>query len=308
MSSTAAASYDAVAKSRSGDLSSKDVPFRHFNNYVKKYLIQYALDGLRASQLSMKSISVLDLASGRGGDVGKWLFMQSPPVQSKASDALRISQYECYDISPDSISEAKGRYQKMKGQSQCTANFYVADCFSDVFLSTDLPTNPFYGKFGVVSIQFALHYACFSKERVQELLEVIAQSLDTNGFFIATTVNPYELSSRVKTGSLSNSLFNVELLASPVWDSDSDALLAAGTKYQFKLDGFVDCPEYLVPLDYIRTVAPSLGLRECTDASKPFGDFLVTYSSDRRINKGNVLSADERALSTLYYSLCFQKI
>lgn len=54
----ASASYDAVTRQRSGDMRSKQIPFRHFCNYVKKKLIQYVLDELSTTHSQSTPMTV----------------------------------------------------------------------------------------------------------------------------------------------------------------------------------------------------------------------------------------------------------
>lgn len=313
----AASSYDAVTRRRQGDLSSKEVPYRHFNNYVKKSLIQFALDSVHRSHPEQTGAAVLDLASGRGGDVGKWLFMRSPQHGTAASSSvvLHATYYECYDISPESINEAQRRFESFSGQHDCEASFHVADCFSSAFLTTDLRQSAYYGRFAVVSVQFAFHYACKDDESIRQLMEAVAGALEPGGVFIATTVDHEALSHCVKEGKCENSLYHIQLESTPLWEccgegaSTSEVLLQTGTRYHFRLEGFVDCPEYVVPLTLVRDCAGANGMSECTAMSRPFNEFLREYQADWKKHKGNgpKITPAERELVTLYRTMCFIK-
>lgn len=410
----AAVSYDAITRNRSGDMGSAEVPFRHFCNFVKKKLIQSALDELarggvdgvpadgsphattaasagNASAQKMVpfcGVRVLDMASGRGGDLGKWLFMQSSPRATRPSPVgastshacdhstarpMRACEYDCFDISPESINEAKRRYdhfvqpptapppaslsslswasqrkqqrpQPHRGSAPktslpqspaivCHSHFSVANCFDAAFLQQMLEDRSNHGRYHIVTIQFALHYACRDESSVALLMRVIAHLLAPGGVFIATTVDPFSLSARIRAGQWANSLFKIDLVhPPPQWqpayssraddtgdsdaadhdgvraqDNEPDVLLATGTAYHFTLNGFVDCDEYVVPLSFLRTCAAEGGLHESAAVSRPFEDFLNEYTSEWRMNKGNTLSAEEHELVTLYRSLCFIK-
>lgn len=314
MSSNAAAvSYNNVARKRDGDMSSKDVPYRHFNNHVKKTLIQASLDAVKKESPSLTGVNVLDIASGRGGDIGKWLYMQSPKLCKETShlpraSVLKATHYEGFDVSAESVAEAQHRYDTFGSGIECTASFSVADCFSFSFLDT-LRQHPRFGKFNMVSIQFALHYACGDEALLGDLLATVAESLAVGGVFLVTTVNPAELARRVASGDLSNSLYKIVLASdTPEWrEVDGQQLLATGTQYHFQLDGFVDCPEYVVPLDYIADCCSKHGLESHPQLSMPFCAFLPEYEASWHNNKGNVLSAEERALVTLYHALFYVK-
>lgn len=351
----AATSYDLIARARTGDMKSKDTPFRHFNNHVKKALVQFALDSIKESKPSTSpvGVSVLDLASGRGGDLGKWLYMESsaPSTVARHSSASRwgrgpvtpapcaadsgfatraqpappligsgvtkMTKYTCYDISPECIAEAHRRYEAMAKPGMCTATFKVVDCFSDEFMAA-LRAQP--DLYDVVSIQFSFHYACSTSGKVSQLVESIAASLTPGGVVIITTVDPAELSRRAAQGHFGNGLYSVELLDTDLSASDKEGqntsssaddsdepLLPTGTAYHFKLKGFVDCVEYIVPLREVRACAAACGLSECEAVSKPFSLFLRDYEKDWNKNHGNILNHEDQELTTLYRSVVFKK-
>lgn len=310
----ASSSYDNIARARKGDINSQRVAFRHFNNYVKKVIIQYALDIAAPLTYPVNEAAVLDLASGRGGDLGKWLFMQSPPFGDGrfSNDIVRIGCYDCYDISPECIREANSRFQETlskRANLTCRASFTVADCFSADFLSRTLPGSPYFGHYHIISIQFAFHYACHSRESMRRLLQAVSAALVPSGILIITTVDEHALATRVRANALENSLFRIRFDNPPEFEEreSGEFLLKAGTEYHFKLEGFVDCPEYVVPRTDVLVEAAAVKLFLCENMSRPFEEFIPAYASDPRKNKGNMLSDVEIELVTLYMTLCFQK-
>lgn len=304
-----AASYDQVVKKRAGDMKSKETPFRFFSNYVKKCLIQCALDHIKVTTGRRDAI-VLDLASGRGGDLGKWLHCQSPELSFATAKLPRerltkAAYVECYDVSPECIAEAESRYKKIAPDTVCRCSFTVKDCFSEDFLLRELPLTQHFGKFDIVSIQFAFHYACDTLERIDMLLGAIAKALAPEGVFIATTVDEEVLAKRVAANRMeSKGLFSIHFDSEPQFEYDR---LVVGTRYRFILYGFVDCDEYVVPLDYVRDCAKQHGLEEMVKFSKHFGSFYETYKDDPSKNKERYLVGGEMELATLYRSLCFRK-
>ncbi|GET93072.1 mRNA capping methyltransferase, putative [Leishmania tarentolae] len=313
----AAAAYDNVTRKRKDDWSSQQVAFRHFANFVKKTLIQYSLDCVLSNATASPSegAAVLDLASGRGGDIGKWLFMRSPAHSNPhaPSDALHTSFYDCYDVSVECITEAERRYKEtiaaIERPPQCRASFTVADCFSESFLRVTLPSSPRCGCYNVVSIQFAFHYACKSLDLIRDVLFAVSHALTPGGVVIITTVDIAMLSKRAAEGMLGNELYSISF-SNPLeytMASNGSALLVAGTEYHFRLDGFVDCPEYVVPYDSVVEIAREARLLLCERMSKPFSEFVLDYSTNWKANKGNRLSQAELELVTLYRTLCFVK-
>lgn len=314
MPTNAAISYSEVTRNRKDDMRSKEVPFRHFNNYIKKMLIQFALDTCRQNANHTAGVSVLDLGSGRGGDIGKWLYSQSPALgvstaKLPRSEVVRTSYYEGYDISSECIAEAQRRYDSFDMPEKCPATFSVADCFTEQFLRLDLRKSPHFGMFDIVSVQFAFHYACRSRKSIRSVMEGIAAALKKGGVVIITTVDYRELSKRVCCQQMSNSLYSLSLTDTPKWESGpgGEQLLTLGTEYHFQLDGFVNCSEFVVPLPFVYDDAIECGLRECSNMSGPFERFLPSYESNWKLSKGNKLSGDERELVTLYRTLCFEK-
>lgn len=313
----AATSYDAVTRQRKGDWSSQQVAFRHFNNFVKKTLIQFALDRVAANASASPAVgaSVLDLGSGRGGDIGKWFFMRSPAQGNLRAPAsvLHTAVYDCYDVSTECISEAEQRCKEMVAAAdrppRCSASFTVADCFAEPFLREKLPRSPHFGRYNVVTIQFAFHYACRSAELIRSVLTVIADALAPGGVVLITTVDIATLSARAAADELGGDLYRITFPEPPqyVTTADGTAVLATGTEYHFHLEGFVDCAEYVVPYETVVQAAAEAQLRLCPSVSKPFADFVRDYSANWKVNKGNKLSAAELALVTLYRAICFEK-
>nr|CCC93609.1 putative mRNA capping methyltransferase [Trypanosoma congolense IL3000] len=304
-----AASYNEVVRKRTGDMTSKETPFRFFSNYVKKNLIQYALDHIKHVAGRREAI-VLDLASGRGGDLGKWIHCQSPELCFATSKLPRerltkAVLVECYDVSPESVAEAQRRYETMAPGTECRCSFTVKDCFSEEFLLRELPLSSNFGKYDVVSIQFAFHYACDTLERIDMLMAAIAGALAPEGVYIATTVDEEVLAERIAAERLkSEGLFSINFDTKPHLESGG---LPVGSKYRFSLNGFVDCDEYVVPLEYVRSRAKHYGMEEVVEFSKRFESFYEVYRKDYSKNKGLLLVRGEMELATLYRTLCFRK-
>lgn len=298
-----ATSYDNIAKINDGDLSSGKTPFRAFNNYVKRALIQVALDVLHHENSGLHHAAVLDLASGRGGDIGKWIY-----AKSSGMPRLQISHYHCFDISSESIKEAEKRFLSYT-DTNVTATFEVADCFSDAFLNERLPSLSLYHHYNVVSIQFALHYACDTEDHIEKLMKAISEALEEGGVFIATTVDEEALSSFVREQSTS-SLFSIQMIEPVEWVvpfTSKVPKLKIGSQYHFQLEGLVNSPEYVVPMMIVRKHAAIHGLVERTEDSKSFDEFLSTYATRWNNTRHLELSQEEKKLVHLYRTVCFEK-
>ena len=112
--------------------SSDTIFVKFFNNFIKTILIQ------QFCRCSGKDISVLDLCSGRGGDLGKW-------------QKQNIAHYVAVDLADELVKEAQKRYletyvnvpsYKNRGRQIFKAIFVVNDAgdknnLLDTLLSRD---------------------------------------------------------------------------------------------------------------------------------------------------------------------------
>lgn len=316
---SAAASYNKVAKAHAGKDEanvSRETPFRNFNNFVKKNLIQSAMDHLRKSQEVQsaepsRGVAVLDLASGRGGDLFKWMWAQSPALGVKnGTNPLAVTHYEGYDISSESIAEAKSRFVTAgaSANSKVTCLFEARNCFHESFWSEMRDQNPRFGHFDIVSVQFAFHYACGSAESMQQLFSSIFSALRPGGVFIATIVDCEELSKRLLTGEkLRNTLFNIELDSQQApweWEvAESHKILPVGVRYSFSLDTLVASPECSVPYHTLLKLSQNCGFVEVPQHSGSFSQFVNVHAmhpKTQRDLKGQKLSLEEMDLVSLY--------
>lgn len=173
---------------------------RAFNGWVKATQIQEI-------EYKTSALRVLDLACGKGGDLGKWILHP-------------IGNYVGVDVARGSLVDAALRARKMrKKMKRCT--FTCADLGSDVpgrpkslkhkhlqKLSTwslhnegtNEDAEPSFkmmrgggialeDTFDVVSIQFAIHYMMQTKKRARRFFHTVSQLLETGGNLIATTID-----------------------------------------------------------------------------------------------------------------------
>ena len=119
-------------------------------------------------QNKSQSVRVLDLACGRGGDLGKWFKSHS------------IELYVGLDISPASLAEAERRAKDMMANATETCLFLESDASKDDFCEMIMEklktargsssSSTTTTTFDFVSIQFALHYFCQSPETFEVFL------------------------------------------------------------------------------------------------------------------------------------------
>ncbi|KAK0814680.1 mRNA cap guanine-N7 methyltransferase [Friedmanniomyces endolithicus] len=184
---------------------------RSLNNWIKSTLIQKFSrpDG----PLPPNGLTVLDMACGKGGDLGKW---EKAPVVP--------ALYVGCDIAEVSVSQAKERYAEGLRKSnngryrrqQMRAEFYVQDTFGrslgEIPIVNQVGFNPHAGPggsrviqggmmtggFDVVSMMFALHYSFESETLARGMLGNVAGALKKGGRFIGVMPNSDVISAMVK--------------------------------------------------------------------------------------------------------------
>ncbi|XP_032530050.2 mRNA cap guanine-N7 methyltransferase [Danaus plexippus] len=228
---------------------------RNFNNWVKSVLIQEYSDKVREKNY-LRSLRVLDICCGKGGDLSKW--------QKARADHVVFA-----DIAEVSVQQCKERYDEIHRRfgRLFTAEFIAADCSRETL--RDKYKDPSI-KYDVVSCQFGLHYSFESLKQARRMLLNISECLKPGGYFFGTIPDAYEIVSRCKKSpdnSFENRICNIKLM----FDSEKDGFPLFGAKYDFHLEGVVDCPEFLVYFDMFTKLALECGLELVYKAG--FSDF-----------------------------------
>lgn len=171
---------------------------RKLHNFIKRYLIEKAValvDADRHGSESSRatnwgdmvseedsdgSLIVMDLASGRGGDLHKWT-----SLAGRVDKNIRVI---AVDINEAFLSEAKRRYQLAagKGDKRMEMEFYQADLRTQVFRPLCAPVQ-------VVSCQFAMHYFFESHETFSTVLRTISDNLCDGGIFVCSLFDGQEV-------------------------------------------------------------------------------------------------------------------
>lgn len=180
---------------------------RSFNGWVKATQIQELNPKVRGRK-ARAPLRVLDLACGKGGDLGKWVLHERG-----------VQNYVGVDVARGSLRDAAIRARKMKKLPKCT--FTCADLGADVpgrlrsskskqmqkllswsrqdeseFETTEPVFKTVRGggvsqtdKFDVVSIQFAIHYMMSSRKRARRFFQTVSELLEVGGNLIVTTID-----------------------------------------------------------------------------------------------------------------------
>ncbi|CAE7078998.1 unnamed protein product [Rhizoctonia solani] len=252
-------------------LDSPIIGLRNFNNWIKSVLI--AKFGRRPLQESdtrgpnphgrgITSGKVLDLGCGKGGDLRKW---------GKAS----IREYVGLDIAQVSIAQARSRHTELVPSQRFDAEFHAFDCFSDNINSVVSP-HRLSTPFDVVSMQFCMHYAFESLDKVRVMLENVSQYLRPGGIFLGTIPNSQLLLDTLNKlpgdeTSFGNSVYSIR------FDSKREQPLY-GHRYWFYLkDAVEDVPEYVVRWEEFQTLSLEYGLKVIHQS-----DFHDIFALERR--------------------------
>ncbi|KAL7020409.1 hypothetical protein ACKWTF_011517 [Chironomus riparius] len=226
---------------------SKIFYLRNFNNWVKSMLISDYLEKIKDSIRFGSPLRVLDMCCGKGGDLLKW-------------QKGNITYLICTDIASISIEQCRARYEKITNndppdRKSFHAEFFTADSTRDRL--RERYSDPSI-ELNLVSCQFAFHYCFESPKQAEMMLKNVSECLRVGGYFIGTIPDAKDIIKRqraAQTDSFGNDIFQIKFI------SDSNDLPIFGSKYNFGLDGVVDCPEFLVHFPSFVKLAKKFSLK-----------------------------------------------
>ncbi|XP_030377606.1 mRNA cap guanine-N7 methyltransferase [Scaptodrosophila lebanonensis] len=230
---------------------SKIFYMRNFNNWIKSQLINEYMSLIKHQKRLGESLRVLDMCCGKGGDLLKW-------------EKAAITHLICTDIAEVSVDQCQRRYQdilmraeKSKFGHKFTAEFFACDStlvrLRERYMDASLQLN-------LVSCQFAFHYCFESQAQAECMVRNAAECLQPGGFFIATIPDAYEIVRRLRAAGpdarkFGNDMYSIE------FEEEINNLPLFGAKYQFRLEGVVDCPEFLVHFPTLVKLCRKYGLQ-----------------------------------------------
>ena len=137
---------------------------RRFHNKIKEQLY---------NKYCKNTNWLLELCSGKGGDMHKWTFNN-------------IKNVHGYDISDRNITECKRRINGLSKQDRASLNynFYNLDLTKDDSCDIIYKNNP--SNFDVICCQFGFHYFFECKNHFDNIMKILDTSLHTDGYFIIT--------------------------------------------------------------------------------------------------------------------------
>jgi len=171
-------SYDRLKdESAAARISDPTFGVRKLNGFGKELLFRCAFDLLCGNAERRPPLRIVDLACGRGGDVGR--------ISRAYGEGVPVL-YTGMDLSANQIQAARERTAKggMRAPEGSKFVWMVGDAFAPRVLD-DIKRKDF----DVVSIQMALHYAAASEERMAAAIDNIAGLCRPGGVVVLTTTD-----------------------------------------------------------------------------------------------------------------------
>lgn len=234
--------YNSVLSMQREERGSSEIfHIRQVNNFIKSTLInEYCKSGNY----------VLDLACGKGGDLGKWIKKD-------------ISSYVGVDIADISVEEAKSRAKE--SEAKVPFQFIVLDLGNENVMS-HLENK---SQFDIVSMQFALHYLFESQvyiklkfqEKCNNIFNNVNESLKSGGYFIGTVANGESVLRLLRTyngkgdkeATYSNSVSSISMSEENWVKQYNLKSNSFGVKYNFDLkESVISCDEFIVTETLLR--------------------------------------------------------
>lgn len=228
---------------------SRIIYMRNFNNWIKSTLINEFLTKTKNKLKLGEPLRVLDMCCGKGGDLLKW-------------EKGNITHLICTDIAEVSIQQCEERYKIMlqRHQTQKYGKLFTAEffsCDSTLHRLREKYNDPSI-ELNLVSCQFAFHYCFESLSQAECMIRNAAECLRTGGYFIGTIPDANDIIRRQRqtdSNEFGNDIFKITFLC----DTETPPLF--GAKYNFELDGVVNCPEFLVYFPLLEKLARKFGLK-----------------------------------------------
>lgn len=237
---------------------SKTLHLQNFHNYIKKtLLIQKAVNLLKTDGVNKKSIRLLDLGCGKGGDIHKWR-------------AAKIQECLGIDIAEDNISNTKDgalvRYSKMKSSTKGfipNIRFLQLDVSKSLIehLPDDFTSDT---KFNIISSMYALHYCFKNIDSINGIILNISTHLEEGGYFIGTCFNGNKVfdmlrgRDNLKFESGGDTLLQIDKRYS---DMEFDVAASVGLRIDVSMHSIgTTNGEYLVHFDYLKELCGSNNL------------------------------------------------
>ncbi len=262
---------------------------RGFNSFVKNH----ALAGFR------KSKWVLDLASGKGQDLGRYQSLEVENGLFVEIDKGAICELieRKYDIAKSQVRYAETSKQRISSYKiHALLGSVLESDINELIDNYPLPTDGV----GLIVCNFAFHYFMESKRTISHMVKLISKRLAKGGHFVMTSFDGEAIVRllgdkkewRVQVGETDK--YHIKKLYS------GSELSQFGQKIAVKLPfSKAAYEEYLVNISYLETLFAKEKIKLIKRES--FGRYLGSF------NQEDMLSADDKAFCSLYYVYEFVK-
>ena len=273
--------------------SKTDVRYKHANAF-SSYIKELSIAGIEKIEW------VVDIAAGRGADLGRW-------SRHGIKNAL------CIDNDIDALKELKKRQQSAQrgiGHYKTSVYTHIADLTGDFKeisqnIKNKYPLPPDGVQLAVCNM--AIHYFCETDVSISNFVMLVDSIIAKNGTFIFTCYNGRRVFDALG-GKEKYQLFENEVLKYSIIKSFlGSTFRSTGLKIRTLL-GFAGGEhrlEYLVDIDYVIKLFRARGFKLVK--KQQFGEHLAEYSIDNLENYDKMTDADRRHVS-LYDYVIVEKI
>jgi mRNA (guanine-N7-)-methyltransferase len=271
--------------------------FNHQNNNNKKK--SPVQNNNNNSNNNHNNISVLDLACGRGGDIGKWF-------------RYRLHQFIGLDISKENIEEAQRRYNDMKQPNKPKNVLFIqGDAgMKNLLQSSSSSTITIKQPFDFVSVMFALHYFCNSELAAQVFFENMKRLCKNRILITVLDVDVVQHCILKNNNKWTNGICNIQCVQQDIQD-----WYQFGNEIIFSLgDAVQELAEPLVPFPVFSSIATSYGFKcICRENFSSLIDRICTLDESfvkdlvGKVAQDRPLSVQEWQVAQLYTVWIFEK-
>jgi len=275
------------------------INIRYFHNWVKLSIISESTDYIRDTY-NRNNISLLDLAVGRGGDMHKWL----------KSDIMNVTGFDIDEPSIKGKNGAIHRYKKLRNQLRNKNKqipkyeFYVVD-LSDKLNIPYVNKRINNRKYDIVSCQFAIHYFFRTEDTLDTFIDLVANNIKKDGFFVGTTMDGDEIINKLDSrNKISNTIYEINSTPSTYNNElyNRKYIVQLGERDEDHYFSKQASTEYIVSIDLLKDICEKKGL--IFVGITRFGEWYERYTETDPKYK---LSKDEEEFSFLNFSFVFTK-
>ena len=246
---------------------------RGFHNHVKSVVLE------KYAKISNAN-SLLDIGTGRGGDMHKW-------------NKIGINYVIGIDIQKSYIQEAIARYSNTRSLLRRKYKFYYTSP-QNMFLPY-LQYKKYTTEFDMISCMFAFHYFFESEESLRNILSQISFSLRENGYFVCVSpLGEKVLELLQNNKSFKNNICYIE--------KDYETLSDFGNKIKFMLSGTLYFGEKMMSEEYL------IIKDKLVDIAKEYNLTVVEYDSFSKYYTHTNMPLESEIVSFLNGVIVFKKI